>query len=285
MIDPSFLKEVENLNLALKKHSSELEEGRQSGNGKGNGTVFADHKSYSPGDDIRKIDWKAYARTKDLYIKRFEEEKSITLHILVDRSSSMDYGDENKYDHASKIGLALAYMTSNTSDRFRFSVFSETLTEVSHGRRSLQVNGLLETINQLDKTPESRLDTCIQQYSDRIKHESYLVVISDFLVNREKIVDALHSLEDHNTILVNTLSPEELNPEQEGDTLFKHPEKSFKLRTYLTPRTKKKYREKLDSHIEMLKEEATKNQAKYIQVNTGDDPLDNFLKVWRELNR
>lgn len=284
MIDHSFLQRVENLNLALKKHSSEVNEGQQSGEGKGNGTVFADHKSYTPGDDIRKIDWKAYARTKDLYIKRFEEEKSITLHILVDRSSSMDYGDENKYDHAAKIGLALAYMTSNTNDRYRFSVFSETLTEITHGRRSLQLNGLLDTINQLDKTPESRLDTCMYQYSDRIKHESYLVVLSDFLVNKEKIMDALHSMSDHNIILVNTLSPEELSPKQEGDTLFKHPEKSFKLRTYLTPKTKQKYREKLDSHLDMIEEEAAKNRSKYIKVNTGQDPLDNFLKVWRELN-
>lgn len=285
MIDHSFLQKIENLNLALKKHSSELTKGQQSGKGKGSGTVFADHKSYSPGDDIRQIDWKAYARTKDLYIKRFEEEKSITLHILVDRSSSMDYGNENKYDHAAKIGLALAYMTSNTNDRYRFSVFSETLTEISHGRRSLKLNGLLETINNLDKTPESRLDTCMYQYSNRIKHESYLVVLSDFLVNKEKITDALRSMGDHNIILVNTLSPEELSPKQEGDTLFKHPEKSFKLRTYLTPKVKKKYRKKLDNHLDMIEEEAAKNRAKYIKVNTGNDPLDNFLKVWREVNR
>ncbi len=285
MIEHSFLQKVENLNLALKKHSSEVMEGEQKGEGKGSGTVFADHKSYTPGDDIRKIDWKAYARTKDLYIKRFEEEKSITVHILVDRSSSMDYGEENKYDHASKIGLALAYMTSNTNDRYRFSVFSETLTEISHGRRSLKLNNLLDTLNNLEKTPESRLDTCMYEYSNRIEHESYLVVISDFLVNREKITEALRSMDDHNIILVNTLSPDELSPKEEGDTLFKHPEKSFKLRTYLTPRTKEKYREKLDSHLDMIEEEAAKNHSKYIKVNTGRDPLDNFLKVWRELNQ
>ena len=285
MIDHSFLEKVENLNLALKKHSSEVSEGNQKGEGKGNGTVFADHKSYTPGDDIRKIDWKAYARTKELYIKRFEEEKSITVHILIDRSSSMNYGEENKYDHAAKIGLALAYMTSNTNDRYRFSVFSETLTEINSGRRNLKLNTLLDTLNDLEKTPESRLNTCMYEYSNRIEHESYLVVLSDFLVNKEKITDALQSMKDHNLILVNTLSPDELSPKEEGDTLFKHPEKSFKLRTYLTPRTKEKYREKLDQHLDMIEEEAARNRSKYIKVNTGRDALDNFLKVWRELNR
>jgi len=82
------------------------------------------------------MDWKAYARTDEYYIKRFEQEKSITLHILVDRSSSMDYGEPNKFDYAAKIGLAAAYMSSKTNDRFRMSVFSETVTDISSARRN-----------------------------------------------------------------------------------------------------------------------------------------------------
>ncbi|MFB6216068.1 MAG: DUF58 domain-containing protein, partial [Candidatus Aenigmatarchaeota archaeon] len=97
----------------------------------------------------------------DLFIKRFEEEKSLTIHVLVDRSSSMDYGENNKYDYAAKLGLATAYMASNTNDRFRFSVFSETVTDISSARRNANMGGIIDALNNLRKTPESRIEKCI----------------------------------------------------------------------------------------------------------------------------
>ena len=104
MIEIDFIDELDRFNLALKKNSTEIREGEQSSSSTGQGMVFEDHKKYQPGDDIRRIDWKAYARTNEVYVKRFEQEKSLTAHILVDRSSSMEFGNPTKYDYAAKIG-------------------------------------------------------------------------------------------------------------------------------------------------------------------------------------
>lgn len=285
MIEYSFLEDIEQFNLALKKNKGEISEGEHKTSGKGHGMVFSDHKPYTPGDDIRKIDWKAYARTKDYFIKRYEEEKSITLHVLVDRSSSMDYGkSESKYDYASKLGLSLSYMVTNTNDRYRFSVFSETLTDLSSARRNPNLTDVLETLNNLQNTPESKIETCVTEYSDRIKHESTIVIISDFLTDFKQIRSAIDSLKGKDAVLVSVLDPSEIDPDIEGDTLLKDPESNSKLRTYLTSKTKDKYRENLQTHLDRIEKHAEKNGLVFKQVSTGNDVFEDFLEVWSEIN-
>ncbi|MFQ3275104.1 MAG: hypothetical protein ACI9LV_000942 [Candidatus Nanohaloarchaea archaeon] len=285
MIEIDFIDELDRFNLALKKNSTEIQEGEQSSSSTGQGMIFEDHKKYLPGDDIRKIDWKAYARTGDLYVKRFEEEKSVTVHILVDRSSSMDFGsEEKKYDYASKIGLALAYMTSNTNDRFRFSVFSETITDISSARRNPNIGAMVDTLNELRKTPESRIEKCITEYSARIENKSIVVIISDFLTDIEEIESAVNRLGGSDVVLVNTFDVEEMDPSIEGDKILQDPESDREVRTYLSRKTREDYRSKLEKHMHDIEEIADKYGAEYILASTDEDVFESFLKVWRAIN-
>jgi uncharacterized protein (DUF58 family) len=285
MIAIDFLDELDRFQRALKKNSVEVQQGEQKSDFSGQGMIFKDHKEYVPGDDIRKIDWKAYARTGEHYVKRFQEEKNVTIHIVVDRSSSMDFGEVNKYEYASKLGLALAYMTNKTNNRFRYSVFSETLTDLNAARRNANLGQLVETLNNLRKTPESQVGKCLSQYASRIKNKSTVVIFSDFLVDIEKVQDALTSLEGSEVVLVNALSAEEISPEIEGDTILKDPESSSKIRTYLTGKVKKKYQNQLEDHQRKLRETADENGAKFVQVSTGDKFFDSFFDVWQLINR
>lgn len=285
MIELDFLEDLDNFHVALKKNSTEIKEGEQKSDFSGQGMIFKDHKQYVPGDDIRKIDWKAYARTGDFFIKRFEEEKNVTLHIILDRSSSMDYGKNNKYDYAAKIGLATAHMASKTNDRFRFSVFSETLTDLTAARKNGNLARLVENLNSLRKTPESRIERCITDYSSRIKNKSIVVILSDFLTDTEEIESALESLQHTDTILVNVLDETEIDPDIEGDAILKDPESSSKLRTYLSPRTKENYKDRLEEHVGEIEESALRNGAEYVRLSTGDDFFESFIKVWRMINR
>ncbi len=285
MIEADFIEELDRFNLALKKNSTEIQEGEQSSSSTGHGMIFEDHKKYVPGDDIRKVDWKAYARTDELFIKRFEEEKSVTVHILVDRSSSMDYGEENKYDYASKLGLAMAYMVSNTNDRFRLSVFSETITDISSARRNANLGDLVDTLNELRKTPESKVERCITEYSNRIENKSIVIIISDFLTDTGEIESALKRLKGSETILVNVLDEEEMDPEMKGDKILKDPESSSKLRTFLSKRTKKKYKNQLKQHTDDIEELSDRYGASYLLKSTEDDFFESFLDLWRAVNR
>lgn len=285
MIEVDFIEMLDRFNVALKKNSTEIHEGEQHSSSTGHGMIFEDHKKYIPGDDLRKMDWKAYARTGEYYIKRFEQEKSLTLHILVDRSSSMDYGEPNKFDYAAKLGLATAYMSSKTNDRFRMSVFSETVTDISSARRNPNMGEMVDTLNSLRKTPQSLIERCITEYSNRIQNKSVVVIISDFLTDVEEIESALNRLKNSDVILVNTLDESEIEPDMQGDKILKDPESEKKIRTYLTKRTRDKYRDRMTEHTQDIEESARKYGASYLKISTGDDFFDSFMKVWRAVNQ
>ncbi|MFB6207946.1 MAG: DUF58 domain-containing protein [Candidatus Nanohaloarchaea archaeon] len=284
MIEIDFLDELDRFQLALKKNSLEMQEGEQSSESTGHGMIFKDHKQYVPGDDIRRIDWKAYARTGDYFVKRYEEEKNVTLHVLLDRSSSMNYGSPSKYDYAAKIGIALAYMALNTNDRYRFSVFSETLTDISSGRRNANLAKIVDTLNSMRQTPESKIERCVTEYSSRIKNKSAVIILSDFLSDIESIESGLESLQNTDALLVNVFDSNELNPGMEGDKILTDPESDSRLRTYLSKRTKERYRGRLQEHISELEEVAHGHGAEYLQVSTQQDIFESFLSVWNLLN-
>lgn len=285
MIDVNFLDDLENFKHSLSKYSDETRQGKQKSNYSGQGMIFEDHKQYVPGDDIRKIDWKAYARTKKYYIKRFQEEKNLTIHIIVDRSTSMDYGDVNKFEYAAKIGLGIAYMANENNDRFRYAVFSETLTDLTASRKNANLGNLLETLNNIRKTPESKVSKCLTQYKSRIENKSVIVIISDFLVNIENVEDTLKNLNNSEIFLIQTLSHKEINPSIKGDKILKDPESNSKIRTYLNKKTRQNYNKKLEDHTNKIKEKAAENKAYFTQINTSQDFFETFNGVWRILNQ
>ncbi|MFB6116616.1 MAG: DUF58 domain-containing protein [Candidatus Nanosalina sp.] len=284
MINLEFLEELEQFQRALKKNASQINQGEQKSNRSGQGMIFKDHKEYIPGDDIRKIDWKAYARTKDYYVKRFEEERRLNIHILLDRSSSMDYGSPKKYEFAAKLGLGVAKMSLNTNDRYSFSVFSETLTNLSSGRRNTEITELINILNNLKHTPESRIEDSITEYSKRIKNESAVIILSDFLSDSENIAAGLTSLRHTHPVVVNVLDETEINPDFSGDKILKDPESSSRLRTFFSRRTKKKYRNRLNRHLDDLEEVSRKNGAEFVQASTSDDIFEVLLKIWQRFN-
>lgn len=285
MIEVDFVEILDRFNVALKKNSTELHEGEQKSASTGQGMIFEDHKKYVPGDDIRKMDWKVYARTDEFYLKRFEQEKSVTLHILIDRSSSMDYGENNKFDYAAKLGLATAYMTGKTNDRFRLSVFSETITDISSARRNPNMGDMVETLNSLRKTPESLVERCVTEYSNRIQNKSVVVIVSDFLTDVEQIESALKRLKNSDVVLVNTLDSSELDPDLHGDKILKDPESDSTVRTYLSKRTRTNYRAQLEEHTAEIEEIAQKYGAQYLKVSTADEFFDSFMDVWHLINQ
>jgi uncharacterized protein (DUF58 family) len=284
MIQPQFLQQLERFNLSLKKQSSEKLEGDQKSHETGSGMIFKDHKKYIPGDDIRRVDWKAYARTNELYVKRFEEERSVTVHVLVDRSSSMDYGDPNKYEYSAKLGAGIAYLSAKTNDRFRFSLFSETVSNMGSSRRDPNMAHIINKLNDIGTTPESRLKNCVESYSKQINNQSIVVIISDFLTDTEQVEDSLGLLKGSDTVLVQTLSDKEVEPEMQGEKILEDPESDSMIRTFLSKKIRKNYKSRITSHNKKVEQLADKHGSEYIYVNTREDFFESFQKVWNSIS-
>ncbi|MBN1793136.1 DUF58 domain-containing protein, partial [Candidatus Woesearchaeota archaeon] len=165
MIDTQFLRQLDRFNLVLKKRVLSRYQGERQSHAQGSGLTFADYKDYVPGDDFRKIDWKVFARTNKLYIKKFEEERDLSVHVIVDASSSMDYGRQiKKFEYASMIGIGFAYMALKNNEKFNFSTFADKL---NYFKARKGMNQLLEIVDRLEKRKaqgNSKLEGAFDEY-------------------------------------------------------------------------------------------------------------------------
>ena len=283
MIDTSFLRELDRFNVVLKRRVLSNYQGERHSHTQGSGLVFADYKDYVPGDDFRKIDWRLYARTDKFYIKKHEEERDLTIHVIVDGSASMNYGRRiRKFEYASMIGVGFAYMALKKNEKFNFSTFADNL---NYFKARKGMNQLLEIISRLEKMKvdgSSRLDVAFEEYKKYLHTKGYLVIISDFLYDLEEIKSVLSRFTKHQVVVVQVLDPEERKLSVYGDVLLEDSELHTKLRTFISNRLIKNYREKLETHIFALKDTCEKMNIDFISITTDRPVFDAFYETLRE---
>jgi len=117
MLDTGFYDTLSRLRLRMSHRSSLNVSGSRKSVRKGNSTEFSDFREYMPGDDLRRLDWNAYARLDKLYIREYMEEKEAAVSVLIDTSASMDYGVKSKADLAVDLTAAVSFLALNNMDR------------------------------------------------------------------------------------------------------------------------------------------------------------------------
>lgn len=285
MIQPDFLDELRHFDASLKRKVSSIFQGEQKSAEIGEGLVFSDYRNYTPGDDTRLIDWKLYARTEKLYVKRFEEERNLTVHVLLDASRSMDFGEEkqNKFEYGAKIGLGFAYLATTENNPFRFSVFNDTFERLDKGNSNRgEILRLIDLINDTEPEGEADFRRSLEEYASTIKSRSLVLVVSDFLEDPRGIDEGLEALAENDLTLARVVAPDEIDIPARGDTIFEALESPTSLRTYFSNRVKQKYKDKLNDHISQVEEVSQDLGARHVLVNTGDDFFDSFAKAWVE---
>jgi len=284
-IEPTFLDELDRFESALDRETAALRQGEQQSPRVGEGLTFSDYRRYSPGDDTRLIDWKLYGRTEEFYIKQYEEERNLTVHVLVDASASMDYGagDAHKFEYGAKIGLGFAYLTAEEHNDFLFSTFRERAERLDAGRSNRgEILDLIDQINGVQPSGETDLEEVLSAYADRIRTRSLAVVVTDCLADPETIASGVSALarDDVDVLVVRPIAPDEREPDVVGDALFVDPETEQERRSYFSGSFAQQYRSRLDAHIEAVDDRLTALGADSVAVDTGDDYFDSFASVW-----
>ncbi|WP_459193845.1 DUF58 domain-containing protein [Halosimplex sp. J119] len=284
-IYPDFLDELDRFDAALDRETAALRQGEQESPRVGEGLTFSDYRRYSPGDDTRLVDWKLFARTEEYYIKQFEEERNLTVHVLLDASASMDYGDDDahKFEYAAKIGLGFCYLTAEEHNDFRFSTMAERADRLDTGRSNRgEVLALIDQVNGLELEGQVDFETVLSAYADRIRSRSLVVVLTDCLGDPEAIESGISALarNDVDVLLVRVMAPEERDPDIVGDALFADPETDTTRRSYFSQSLVESYQSRLDAHVDEVKQRVTGLGADHVLVDTGDDYFDSFASVW-----
>src|SRR3989344_150808 len=268
-IDLSFLNSLDKFHLAINKRIASRYTGSRKSIFIGRGGLVADHRMYVPGDDFRSIDWNIYARTEKLHVKTYEEEKSLSVHILMDSSASMKYGKgaQNKFEYASMIGVGVAYMAMKENEKFQFCTFDDKLELFKSFRGRSQLASMIDHLNKVDNKGHSYFEDALSKYSKLLKSRSYVVIISDFLFDIEEIKRALYYLgKNHDVRLIQVLDKDERDIPFEGDTKLFDLESGGLLRTFITPRLKTDYESQLKNHNDQIEKICLSQGMKFYTI-------------------
>ncbi len=280
-ISTDFLRELDRFELILKKRVHAQYQGNRETRFAGSGLTFKDYKEYADGDDFRQIDWKIYSRTDKLYVKRYEEERNMTVHIIVDASASMDFGKKTtKFEFAAMLGLGFAYLALKNNERFEFSTFSEELNPFK-ARKGMA--NLLQIVSRLQETKvsgKSQFAQSLESYKKLITSKSLIIVISDFLYPVAEIQNTLLRFKNSEVIALQVLDPLEQSFAVEGDLILRDAETNVKMRTYVTRRVQQQYRAQMDEHSAKIAELAASGGFRFLTVTTDKPVFDAFFEAF-----
>ena len=280
MINTQFLDQLTRFNLVVNKRVTSTISGPRKSVAAGHGLTFKDYRIYAPGDDIRLIDWKVYARTDNLYLKVHEEEKNLVVHVIMDRSASMDFGKPvSKFDYASMIGVGFAYLALRDNEKFQFTTFADTL-EIFQPKRGMgHLAAMVQHLNSIKPKGYSKILDMVRQYKKLIGSKSMIVIISDFLVNIEEIREALYLFGDHEIHVIQVLDKVEKELKMEGDMKLIDSESKGILRTFISPRLRMQYQQQLDEHCAKIEEVCNQLRINYHLAVTDTSIFDTFYKI------
>jgi uncharacterized protein (DUF58 family) len=277
MIDTSFFKELDRFSFMVRKRVSTAYSGSRRSILKGRGMEPVSYREYTQGDDFKTIDWKVYGRTEKLYVKEFEEEKSLTTHILLDTSKSMDF--RNKFTYAAKLALGFAYLVTKDNEKFTIATFGEEIiiTKPKRGRKYLSQT--IDLLNSTELIGQTRFDYCMEKYASVIKSRSLVIVISDFMADTDGIRNSIFRLGDNELLLVQVLDPIEKNLDLGGEAKLIDLETDAKMDIYTSPRLRAEYQKKLNDHNAKIKETCNAVGADFHTVTTDKPVFDAIFEV------
>jgi uncharacterized protein (DUF58 family) len=283
-IDSTFLDQLKRLDLLARRKVSSVYMGSRRSIRQGRGIEIADYREYYPGDDFRSIDWRVYARTERLYIRRFEEEKDLTLHLLMDSSASMDFAvaGMRKFDYAGSIAAGFAYLAVNKYEKFASALFSDSITDIMQPKKGkMQFFRMVELLDNATQHGKTDLEKCIEQYTNMIKSRSFVIVLSDFIEPMESLEYAIYRIAKYSkeAILVQTLDPGEIGLKWTDDIKFEDMESSESERTFLSPDFKERYQRRLEEHILGIQGICDDAGVEFFSVTTDTPLFDAFVRI------
>jgi len=269
--------------------------GRHKSPFKGFSVEFAEHRQYTPGDDLRNLDWRVLARKDRYFIKQYIDETNMRVTLLLDASGSMAYaGDEaaprdgrplSKLAYAQYIAAMLGYLLVNQQDAAGLVTFDTALRTYLPARaRASQVRSILETLDQTEPGGETALAKIFHDIAERIPRRGMVVILSDLYDDPAALIQALHHFRyrRHEVLLFHIVAEEELTFPFESYTKFQDLECSDN-RLPIDPRTiRATYLTRMRAFLDEIEAACGRLKIDYVRMNTRvpyDQALAEYLSL------
>jgi len=281
--DEEFLKRLEYLYIVSQKIAASKQRADRETELVGSGIEFAEHRQYTPGDDFRNIDWNLFARTEELFLKLFEEEKDLYIYFLLDSSRSMQLGEPSKWWYAKQIVASLAYIGLANLDRVSIVPFSNQLDDrLPPTRGRDQIFNVFEFLRGLEPGERTELGDAFETFVTQHERRGMAVVVSDFY-DPAGFEEALNFLRYHefDPVVIQLFDERELDPSLKGEVEVVDCETGDVRRVTVTPELLEEYREAFESFSREIEEYCTRNRILYFRAPT-QQPFDELiLQVFR----
>lgn len=288
LFDEPFLRRLESLALLYRRAAASRMQGERRSTHRGQSVEFSDFRPYVAGDDFRRIDWNAYARLERLFLKLFVEEQDLVVHILIDGSQSMDWGAPNKLAYAARLAGALGYIALAGLDRVTVTILGlngpaarRHLPPLRGKRSALTLFEFLQSLPAQDakmqyaKTPGAPA-IALGAYAANTPQPGALLLLSDLMDDGWKA--ALNRLAGRGfeVSLLHILSPDELQPELQGDFRLIDSETEAEVEISANFDTLQSYRQALRDWQASWRSFCAARQMHYLPVETSQ-PLEELL--------
>jgi len=285
MIPKQILKKVKQIEIRTRGLVNDLFGGEYHSVFKGRGMTFSEVREYQPGDDIRLIDWNVTARTSSPFIKVFEEERELTVYLIVDISKSGEFGsrDQLKHEFGAEIASVLGFSAIKNNDKVGLILFSNDIEKYVVPKKGK--SHVLRVIRELLYTSPSKNGTSIKVALDYLlkvaKRKSVIFLISDFLDEEYwsslKVVNRKHDL-----IGIRLYDPAEMTFPDLGVVKVRDPEtgESFWIDTS-SNKDMEKLKKQIESKYDQLNKNAKKIGFDLISISTNEDFVDPLLKLFK----
>ena len=279
--DPKVLAGISNLYLRARWVVEGMMSGVHRSRSKGFSVEFEEHREYSPGDEIRRIDWKALGKFDRYFIKEYEDETNLRAYLLVDTSGSMDYASDGitKFDYGCTLAASLAYLILRQQDAAGVVTFSDHIEAFIPPKAKRDY--LLQILHALENrgpAGETNVGKILEEIAGQIKRRGLVVLVSDLLDEPEQILKGLRlfRFKGNDVIVFHLLDPAELSLPFDGNILFEDLEE-LNLKVVADPRAiRKTYQEVVEEFTNRMRQECHDNVIDYQLISTST-PLDQAL--------
>jgi uncharacterized protein (DUF58 family) len=277
-VDPQILSRIKNLELLARSVVEGFVNGLHRAPYFGASIDFAEHRGYVAGDDIRRVDWKLYARTDRYYVKQYEADTNSNFAVLLDISKSMSFASQgvSKLDYASYLAACLAYLSHKQRDRVGIVTFdTDVVTYVPPSAKHFNV--LLQTLDRARAEKPGRILGPLGTIAEHFKRRSIVALISDLYENPDDLIEALrpYSFLGNDLIVFHVLDPAEIEFPYREASRFMDVESGEEI-PVIPASFADEYRKQVQAHIAALSARFSESRIDYVLLNTSK-PLDDAL--------
>lgn len=239
---------------------------------RGNSLQYVDFRPYVPGDDLRQVDWHAYGRSGELFVRLYEDEQILPVHLLIDVSRSMDFGIPNKRQKALQLAGALSYVALCGYDRLQIGFLADrTVAMAGPFWGQHQWGAVSDALATAPSSTQTDFAASVGGYVDRLKQPGLLIFFTDLLSPTAEAGLRRLATAKHEAVVVQLLAPQELDPEPAEDVQLIDRETGQSIEVNLDLGTLAEYRRRLAEWTDRLARLCHERNARYLRLSSGDD--------------